>query len=87
MNRDQKKTVMKKHAQHEKDTGSAQVQVALLTGRINELTVHLKTHTKDKHSRKGLLSLVGKRRKHLQYLKMKSRDQYEKIVEELSLRK
>ena len=65
MKRDQKKKILKKHGAHEKDTGSSQVQVAILTERINELSKHLETHPKDDHSRRGLLGLVGKRRTHL----------------------
>lgn len=87
MNRDKKKKLMSKHAKHDKDTGSAQVQAAVLTARINSLTSHLKTHPKDKHSRTGLLKLVGKRRRHLHYLKNKNPDQYAELVETLKLRK
>ena len=87
MNRDDKKKVMTKFGTHKGDTGSAQVQVAILTHRINHLTEHLKTHKKDNHSRKGLLKLVGKRRKHLQYLKSKKPEAYQSVVEDLSLRK
>lgn len=78
---------MKKFAKHEKDTGSAEVQAAILTERINHLTEHLKGHQKDVHSRQGLLKLVGKRRRHLQYLKTKNKDEYEKLVDQLQLRK
>jgi small subunit ribosomal protein S15 len=85
--RDNKKGLMKKHGKHEKDTGSAEVQAAILTYRINSLTGHLKTHPKDKHSRLGLLKLVGKRRKHLQYLKGKNKEEYEDVVKKLKLRK
>ena len=87
MNRDQKKTVITKHQKHGKDTGSAEVQAAILTARINRLTEHLKTHGKDKHSRTGLLKLVGKRRKHLMYLKSKNPEGYDQLVAELKLRK
>lgn len=87
MKREQKKKIIKKHGGHEKDTGSAQVQVAILTERINHLTAHLKTHKKDKHSRHGLLKLVGARRRHLQYLKNKDKDQYEELLTKLKLRK
>lgn len=87
MNRDSKIKVIKKHALHDKDTGSAQVQVAILTTRINQLTEHLKTHKKDNHSRRGLLGLVGQRRKHLQYLKVHKSAEYEKLIADLDLRK
>lgn len=87
MKREQKKKVIAKYATHEKDTGSPQVQVAVLTERINHLTEHLKTHKSDVHSRRGLLKLVGQRRGHLQYLKSKNKDEYEKIIDKLDLRK
>ncbi|MDX9971095.1 MAG: 30S ribosomal protein S15 [Candidatus Gracilibacteria bacterium] len=85
--REQKKEVMQKYGTHAKDTGSAQVQVAILTDRINLLTGHLESHPKDVHSRKGLLKLVGKRRKNLNYLKYHKKDEYDKIVDDLKLRK
>lgn len=87
MKRDQKKKIIQKHASHDKDTGSPQVQIAILTERINQLTDHLKTHKKDKHSRHGLLKLVGARRRHLQYLKSKDKDSYEELLTKLKLRK
>jgi len=68
-----KQTIIKKNRSHEKDTGSSQVQVALLTERINELAEHLKNHAKDNHSRRGLLKLVAKRRSHSKYLEEKNR--------------
>jgi len=72
---------------HEKDTGSADVQVALLTKRINELTEHLKTHLKDHASRRGLLKMVATRRSLLDYLKHTASDRYAAVVEKLGLRK
>ena len=69
------------------DTGSAEVQVALLTERINELTEHLRTHTKDHHSRRGLLMLVGKRRRMLRYLEHTDLERYRSLVAELGLRR
>ncbi len=87
MKRDTKKKLITKHALHEKDTGSARVQVAILTTRINELSEHLKTHKKDNHSRRGLLKLVGQRRSHLLYLKTKNKEDYEKLLDQLDLRK
>lgn len=87
MQREEKKKVIKKHARHEKDTGSPEVQVAVLTSRINHLTDHLQSHKNDTHSRRGLLKLVGKRRSHLQYLKIKNKDEYDKLIGKLDLRK
>jgi small subunit ribosomal protein S15 len=72
---------------HEKDTGSADVQIALLTKRINELTEHLKGHVKDHASRRGLLKLVAQRRSLLDYLKNTASDRYQTVVEKLGLRK
>lgn len=72
---------------HEKDTGSADVQIALLTARINHLTEHLKSHAKDHSSRRGLLMLVARRRKLLDYLKRTASDRYKNVLEKLSLRK
>lgn len=72
---------------HEKDTGSADVQVALLTHRINQLTEHFKAHVKDHSSRRGLLMLVARRRKLLDYLKRTATDRYKVVLEKLNLRK
>ena len=72
---------------HESDTGSTDVQVALLTQRINELTEHFKTHTKDHHGRRGLLKMVGQRRRLLDYLKRRDLDRYRQLIERLGLRK
>ena len=69
------------------DTGSAEVQVAMLTERINELTEHLRTHTKDHHSRRGLLKMVGKRRRLLRYLESNDLERYRSLVAELGLRR
>ena len=82
-----KKRVIKKHSVHDKDTGSPQVQAAILTQKINDLSKHLKDHPKDNHSRSGLISMVGKRRKMLNYLKGKSKDAYEELISALKLRK
>jgi small subunit ribosomal protein S15 len=87
MKRDKKKKVITKYGTHKKDTGSSQVQVAVLTERINELSKHLETHSKDDHSRRGLLSLVGRRRKHLNYLKIHKKEDYETLIKKLKLRK
>jgi len=87
MDHDSKKKVIKKYGTHEKDTGSAQVQAAILTTRINQLTDHLKSHKNDIHSRQGLLKLVGKRRRHLQYLKTKNQEEYTQLIGKLDIRK
>jgi small subunit ribosomal protein S15 len=87
MDRSQKKKIMAKHGKHETDTGSSQVQVAILTERIEELSAHLKNHKKDNHARRGLLGLVSKRRRHLNYLKFNDNAAYLKTVEALSLKK
>lgn len=72
---------------HEKDTGSSNVQIALLTKRINELTGHFKVHPKDHHSRRGLLKMVGQRRRLLNYVRLKDAEQYKTLIQELGLRK
>ena len=72
---------------HDRDTGSVEVQVALLSGRISELTEHLKVHKKDHSSRRGLIILVSKRRKLLDYLKNKDRERYQKLIKRLGLRR
>lgn len=72
---------------HESDTGSTDVQVALLTQRINDLTEHFKTHTKDHHGRRGLLKMVGQRRRLLDYLKRRDGSRYRQLIERLGLRK
>jgi len=87
MKRDTKKKVIVKFAKHQKDTGSAQVQIAILTERITELTEHLKQHKKDNHSRRGLLLMVGKRRRLLNYLKNSEPEKYAEVIESLKLRK
>jgi small subunit ribosomal protein S15 len=83
----QKEKVVKQYQRSGKDTGSPEVQIALLTERINSLTEHFKTHVKDFHSRRGLLKLVSQRRKLLDYLKRKDADKYRDLIERLSLRK
>lgn len=87
MDHNTKKKLISKYALHAKDTGSAQVQVAILTERINKLQEHLVSHPKDNHSRKGLLELVGKRRRHLNYLKLHTKNEYEGLIEKLKLKK
>jgi len=81
-----KGTTVQKYRTHDEDTGSARVQVALLTDRINYLTDHFRTHKKDHHGRRGLLKMVGKRRRLLNYLKRTDVDGYRRIVQELGLR-
>ncbi|MBU1322741.1 30S ribosomal protein S15 [Patescibacteria group bacterium] len=84
---DKKQTIIKKFAQAKNDTGSPEVQVALLTERITELTGHLKTHAKDNHSRRGLLAMVSKRRRLLNYLNRKDKKRYQAIITKLKLKK
>jgi small subunit ribosomal protein S15 len=78
---------MEKFGTHEKDTGSPEVQIALLSNRISYLTEHFKSHKKDHHSRRGLLKLVGQRRRLLNYLKEKNVDRYRTLIQELGIRK
>lgn len=82
----EKKEIIEKFKQSENDTGSVQVQIALLTERINHLTEHLKSNNNDNHSRRGLLKMVGKRKGFLQYLKDKDIEAYRKIVKDLNIR-
>lgn len=82
-----KQEVVETHKVHAKDTGSPEVQVALLTERINQLTEHLRTHKKDFHSRRGLLMMVGKRRRLLQYLSREDNARYRGLIEKLGLRR
>ncbi len=84
---DRKQEVIKEHATGANDSGSPEVQVAILSERIKNLTEHLKGHTKDNHSRRGLLVMVGKRRRLLDYLKAKSTTRYESLIERLGLRR
>lgn len=86
MQNDWKQEIIEKYATHEGDTGSPEVQVALLTYRINHLNEHLKTHKKDHHSRRGLLKMVGVRRNFLNYLAKNDINRYRAIVEKLGLR-
>lgn len=87
LNVETKQTIIEQFKRHEGDTGSPEVQVALLTNRINSLTEHFKTHKKDHHSRRGLLMLVGQRRRLLNYLKEIDVKRYREIVKTLGLRK
>lgn len=87
MTKETKQEIIQKFKREENDTGSPEVQIALLTERINELTEHLKVHMKDNHSRRGLLKMVGKRRNLLNYLAKKDVQRYRDILEQLGLRK
>lgn len=87
MTKERKQEIISTYRRDEKDTGSSEVQIALLTERIKELTEHLKIHTHDNHSRRGLLKMVGKRRNLLNYLAKKDVNRYREIVEKLGLRK
>ncbi len=82
-----KETIIGDFRTHEKDTGSPEVQIAILSERITYLTDHFKTHAKDHHSRRGLLKLVGQRRKLLDYLKSTNKERYEKVIARLGIRK
>jgi len=84
---EKKREIIEKYRINENDTGSPEVQIALLTERINQLTEHLKVHKKDHHSRRGLLKMVGQRRALLNYLRDRSFERYKDIVEKLNLRK
>ena len=84
---EEKTSIIQESRLHENDTGSPEVQVALLTHRITELTEHFKKHTKDHHSRRGLLKLVGRRRRHLDYLKQQDFERYRRTIERLGIRK
>ena len=87
MVKEEKQAIINQYKRHEGDTGSPEVQIALLTKRINDLTEHLKVHKKDHHSRRGLLQMVGKRRGLLDYLKSKDIERYRAIISQLDLRK
>lgn len=85
--KEQTSQILKKFKRSELDTGSSEVQVALLTARINELTEHFKVHKKDVHSQRGLVTLVNRRRKLLDYLKRKDTKKYDSLIKELDIRK
>jgi small subunit ribosomal protein S15 len=87
LTKEAKQEIIGTHGRHGTDTGSAQVQIALLTKRINELTEHLRTHAKDHYSRRGLLMLVGRRRRLLNYLQRKDLEGYRALIKELGLRR
>jgi small subunit ribosomal protein S15 len=87
LTKEDKLEIISKHGRGESDTGSAQVQIALLTNRINQLTEHLRAHPKDHYSRRGLLKLVGRRRRFLNYLQRKDIEGYRALIKELGLRR
>ena len=87
MTKERKQEIINTYKREENDTGSPEVQIALLTERINELTEHLKVHKKDNHSRRGLLKMVGKRRNLLNYLAKKDEATYKELIQKLGLRK
>ena len=84
---EKKRNLIEQFRVHDGDTGSPEVQIALLTERINGLTEHFKQHTKDHHSRRGLLMLIGKRRSLLEYLRKKGPERYREIIEKLGIRR
>jgi small subunit ribosomal protein S15 len=86
MVKEEKKSAIASQQQHGKDTGSTPVQISILTTRINSLTDHLKSHKKDKHSRRGLIGLVGRRRRLLRYLQMNDATKYKALVKDLGIR-
>ena len=87
LKKDEKKGIIKQFAREKGDTGSPEVQIALLTNKINKLAEHLKEHKKDNHSRRGLLSMVAKRRRLLNYLKKHGEERYKNLLKELKLQK
>jgi small subunit ribosomal protein S15 len=87
LSKDQKQEIISRYKLHDLDSGSPEVQVALLTERIRQLTEHFKRHTTDHHSRRGLLKMVGRRRKLLDYLRDNKQDSYKSLVKELGLRR
>ena len=87
LTKEDKQQIVGQHGKGDADTGSAEVQIALLTRRINDLTQHLRQHSKDHHSRRGLLKLVGQRRRLLDYLKQKDAERYAELIRKLGIRK
>jgi small subunit ribosomal protein S15 len=87
LTKEEKKEIIEKFGSHENDTGSPEVQIAILTERINRLSEHLKKNKKDNHSRRGLLKMVGKRRRLLEYLKQKDEESFKKLTKELKIGK
>ena len=87
LTKEAKQEIITKHGRNEADTGSPQVQIAMLTQRINELTEHLRVHKHDHYSRRGLLKLVGRRRRFLNYLQSQDLERYRSVIRELGLRR
>ena len=87
MDKEKKQNIISEYKQHDKDTGSPEVQIAILSNRIGYLTEHFKTHAKDHHSRRGLLKLVSQRRKLLDYVKSKNKERYDNVIGRLGIRK
>ena len=87
LSKSQKEMIMQEYGRASNDTGSPEVQIALLTIRINQLTEHLKTHRHDEHSRRGLIKMVGQRRRHLTYLSNRFPERYQEIIQRLGLRR
>ena len=87
LTKEQKLEIFKEYGKNEKDTGNTKSQIAMLTKRITELSEHLKTQAKDHHSRRGLLKLVGQRRRLLQYLQRKNIEEYRSLIEKLGIRR
>ena len=87
MDKEKKTGLINTYRRHPSDTGSPEVQIAILSGRIGHLTEHLQAHKHDNHSRRGLLKMVGQRRRHLMYLKTNDLDRYRKLIEQLGIRK
>jgi len=85
LNKEEKEKIIKKYGLHEGDTGSPEVQISLLSTQISNLTEHLKSHKKDNHSRRGLIQMVGRRRRLIEYLKTSDEDRYKKLAKELKL--
>jgi small subunit ribosomal protein S15 len=86
-NKEQKTAIIEEYKLHDNDTGSAEVQIAILTTRLNDLTDHFKSHSKDHHSRRGLLKIVSRRRKLLDHLKREDSSRYQQIITRLSIRR
>ena len=87
MDKDKKTGLISTYRRHDADTGSPEVQIAILSGRISHLTTHLQAHKQDHHSRRGLLKMVGQRRRHLDYLKKNDLERYRQVISQLGLRK
>jgi small subunit ribosomal protein S15 len=87
LNKEEKQAIIREYRLSPDDTGSPEVQIAILTNRINQLTEHLKIHKHDEHSRRGLLRMVGQRRRHLSYLSRKNPERYREIIRRLGLRR